>query len=228
MPEPTILLCGPALDAEESAVSLERLRGVTLPNATKFLVTTGKFDSDGSAKSVNVEADYPAETAYLQTLLRWSGNADLGDPRYRDGYDLYCLQRILARFKKFDYAVVLRAGTESFQQRWRDLTQAAEGQAFLTFEGGEAPHKVNILINLKDGRCRPFMEAAWELFRTGAVYGMQSYSLDAALRIALESVEIDERPRKAPRKTKPTPEAEAAGDSPAAPSQYQRIASQIE
>ena len=97
--EPTILLCGPALDAEESAVSLEVLRQVALPGAAKFLVTTGKFDTEGAAKGFNVEADYPAEPAYLQTLLRWSAAGGLDDPRFRDGYDLYCLGRILARHR---------------------------------------------------------------------------------------------------------------------------------
>jgi hypothetical protein len=72
MPEPRVLLCGPALDLAESAASLEMLRGIAMPDAEKFVVTTGKFDTQKDARAFNIEADYPAQTAYMQTLARWA------------------------------------------------------------------------------------------------------------------------------------------------------------
>lgn len=196
MPEPLILICGPALDANESAASLDLLRQVTLPNAVKFLVTTGKFDAEGAAKTVNVEADYPADPAYLQTLLRWAEIRELADPRFRDGFDLYCLRRILARFKKFDYAVLLRGGASNLKARWPKLQGSIEGRVFLTFHGaasagGAASPGPSLLIDFQDKRSAAFLDAAWELYLSGAVYGMADYSLDGALGTALDTVELE-------------------------------------
>lgn len=194
MPEPLILLCGPALDAGESAASLDLLRRVALENAAKFLVTTGKFDSEGEAKTVNVEANYPAETAHLQTLLRWADIGDLSDPRFRDGYDLYCLRRILGRFKKFHHAVVLRDGAAR-QDRWPELQERIGGRLFLTFgedSSDDSAARPSLIINVKDPRTSSFLDAAWELYRTGAVYGMPQYALDDALSIAVEALELEQ------------------------------------
>lgn len=196
MSEPRILLCGPALDAEESAASLDMLRQVTFPNAVKFVVTTAKFDAQGVAKCVNVQSDYPAELALLETMLRWSEVGDRGDPRFRDAYDLYCLRRILARHKKgFDYAVVLRGAAANFDERWPELQRSIEGGLFLTFgdasgiDGASAQVR-SFLVDLGDDRLGAFLEAAWQLFLTGAIYGLANYSLDTAFRIALDSVEL--------------------------------------
>lgn len=195
MPEPSILLCGPALDAEESAASLDLLRQVTLPNATKYLVTTGKFDSEGAAKTVNVDADYPADPAHLKTLAAWADAGSLGDPRFRDGYDLYCLRRIIARFKGFDYAVLLRSGAAAFQDRWPKLEEGVRGRFFQTFGRPSGATGKNLVIDLRDERSADFLDAAWEFYSAGAVYGMQGYSLDLALSTAVDSVGLERKLR---------------------------------
>lgn len=184
--EPTILLCGPALDAAESAASLEMLRQVALPGAAKFLVTTGKFDTEGAAKGFNVEADYPAEPAYLQTLLRWSEAGGLDDPRFRDGYDLYCLRRILARHGPFDFAVLLRGDAASFEASWPELGKHVDGRLYLTFGDEASP---SLLVDIQDVRSAAFLDTAWQLYVTGAVYGIDGYALDGALDLALEAIE---------------------------------------
>ena len=196
MPETSILLCGPALDARESAASLELLRQITVPNAAKFVVTTAKFDAQDVAKSVNVQSDYPAEPAYLQTLLNWSEIGDPGDPRFRDGYDLYCLRRILARHKRFDYAVMLRGAAHTVETRWPELQRSLEDRLFLIV-GEEPPSNSTaarlptFVINLRDERVDAFLDAASQLYLTGAVYGLTAYSLDTALSIALDSVQLE-------------------------------------
>jgi hypothetical protein len=200
--EPTILLCGPALDDAESAASLEMLRRVALPGAAKFLVTTGKFDTEGAAKGVNVEANYPAETAYLQTLLRWSETGGLADPRFRDGYDLYCLRRILARHGPFDFAVVLRGDTINLEASWPELRSGVDGRMFLTF-GDEA--SLSLLFDLQDSRASAFLDTAWQLYVTGAVYGIEGYALDRSLDLALEAIELERSIWKC------TPSADSAG-----------------
>ena len=185
------MLCGPALDAEESAASLELLRQVTLPNASKFLVTTGKFDAEGAAKSSNVEADYPPEPAQLQTVLRWAEGAGLTDPRFRDGYDLYCLRRIIARHGGFDHAVILRSGAAGLEARWSELKNSVEGRPFLTFGGGASGAGPSLLIDLRDERAVPLLDAACEFYLTGGVYGMDEYSLELALQTATDAIEME-------------------------------------
>jgi hypothetical protein len=224
LPEPAILLCGPALDAEGSAASLDLLRQVSLPNATKYLVTTGKFDAGGDAKTVNVETDYPADPPQLRSLLRWAEINDLEDGRFRDGYDLYCLRRILSRFKKFDYALVLRNGATSLPGWWPELQASIAGRTFLTFDGQGpgagtlSPHP-SLIIDLQDARTPAFLDAAWELYRTGAVYGLEPYSIAAALDTALAAVELEQALRQPPEEdgepdVSPQPAATLSAESP--------------
>jgi hypothetical protein len=213
--EQSLLLCGPALDANESAASLDVLRQITLPDAAKFVVATAKFDAQGVAKSVNVQSDYPGEPPYLETLLRWSGTGDLADPRFRDGYDLYCLRRILARQRGFDFAVMLRGGAATFEARWPELQRSVEGRLFLTFdeEGGidsTAAPVSSFLIDLRDERAGAFLDAGWQLYVTGAVYGLTAYSLGGALSIALDAVQL-ERSLREP-KTGPAADLEESAD----------------
>ena len=191
--EPTILLCGPALDAAESAASLEMLRQVALPGAAKFLVTTGKFDTEGAAKAFNVEADYPAEPAYLQTLLRWSEAGGLDDRRFRDGYDLYCLRRILARHGPFDFAVLLRGDAASLEAGWPELGKEVDGRLFLTFGDEASP---SLLVDLQDARAAAFLDTAWRFYVTGAVYGIDGYALDGALGLVLHPIDPEPSLRK--------------------------------
>jgi hypothetical protein len=210
-----MLLCGPALDTNESAASLDMLRQVTLSNAAKFVVTTAKFDAQDIAKSVNVQADNPREPAYLQTILNWSEIGDLADPRFRDGYDLYCLQRILARQKRFDYAVMLRGSAPAtFEARWPELQRAVEGRLFLTLDeepaiDSTAARLPTFLIDLRDERVGAFLDAAWQLYLTGAVYGLTAYSLERALSIALDSIELEA----SLREQRPTTELQESGET---------------
>ena len=194
MPEPTILCCGPALDPGESASSLEMLRRISLAGAAKFVVTTSKFDAGDDVKAVNVEGSYPAEPAVLQTLVRWAEGDGLQDPAFRDGYDLYCLSRILERHKRFEYAVLLRGGASTFDSRWSALRDEVNDRLVVTFDEdnagvGIANSRPSLLIDLGDERTLDFLAAALELYSTGAVFGMAEYSLDRALSIALSSVE---------------------------------------
>jgi hypothetical protein len=195
--DPRILLLGPALDEAESAVSLERLRHVMLPNINKFVVTTGKFDTQKSAKTFNAEAgaEYPSETAYLQTLAAWAEVSNPRGPRFRDGYDLFCLRSILARNAPVDHAILLRDPI-LIQERWRELRDGVDGKLFLTFDEPSSERDGaadNVLFNLADPRATAFLDLLWDLFAGGAVYGMAPYSLDLALSTAAEALHIQDK-----------------------------------
>lgn len=201
MSDPRILLIGPALDLAESALSLERLRQVARPDVTKLVVTTGKFDAAKEALTFNVEGEYPAEPAKLQTLARWA-EAGHVDPRFRDGYDLFCLTRILAKHKDYDFAVLLRDAT-NFDVRWDELMPAVEGKAVLEFSADATPKTrsdapSNLLFHLKSEDVPALLEFAWHLYDTGVVYAMTQYSFKRVLELASSGFQFQEAIRSKP------------------------------
>lgn len=203
MSDPRILLCGPALDAVESACSLEMLQSVTLPNVTKYVVVSGKFNVNKSVKAFNVDTGYPAEPVQLQTLAAWAEVPHRDDPRFRDGYDLFCLRGILAKNGPPDIAVLLRDSL-GFDELWPDLLANAQDKMFLTFSGSKPSAVVdatrqNILFNLQDENVHDLLDLGWDLYATGAVYGISPYSLDAAFMTAANAQrferELDRLPK---------------------------------
>lgn len=195
--DPRILLLGPGLNDVESAASLERLHRVILPNATKYVVAPGKFDTQKWAKTFNAEAgaEYPADAPYLHTLAAWAEVRDWQDPRFRDGYDFFCLRSILSREESFDYAILLREPV-LVQGRWRDLRVSADGKLFLTFSeeptGSASPAAQNVLFNLADPRTPAFLELLWDLFVTGVAYAMAPYSFEEALNAAADALRLED------------------------------------
>lgn len=194
MSERRVLLCGPALNADESADRLEMFSQIDLPGATKFVVTTGKFDAQKLARTFNVEADYPAEPACLQTMAGWAEVADRTGPCFRDGYDLFCLRRILAKDNAFEYAVILRDAA-NLEVRWPELQAQVSGRPYVCFGNGSAASSenlsgYNVMFNMQEDSASGCLELAWELYGSGAVYGMSPYSLETALATALDSLSL--------------------------------------
>ena len=188
MPEPRILVLGAASNAVESEEALARLNRVVLPNASKHVVTAGKFDSRAIAATLNVEAGYPAEPAVLQTLAAWAEVHDPTDPRFRDGYDLYCLRRLLTNGAEGDLALILREGTE-LGSNWPELQERIAGRLFLTFPSDQS-FLPSMLFNLTDPQATAFLDLAWELYFGGSVYAMDPYCLERALTAASDALRL--------------------------------------
>jgi hypothetical protein len=167
---------------------------VSWANVTKFVATVGKFDAEGTARCVNVEADYPAEPAYLQTLSRWSETSAEPDQRFRDGYDLYCFRRIVERHSRFEYAVLLREDPIDPSANMSELVAGMEGNLFRTFvqDFRSDTASSNLIVELRNPLIPAFLEIASDLYRSGAVYGMADYSLESALRVALGALEAEQ------------------------------------
>ncbi len=196
MSEPSILLFAPAIDSKETARSLTMLRSITLPNTTKYFATNGQFDGQNPPKSRDVEALYPAALPFLRTLGTWAERSNPSDERFRDGYDLYCLRTILDETEGFDFALLLRE-VEEFDEQWPELHTNVDGQAFLTFAalktGSPAPVAArNVIFDLGDRRVAGLVEAACELYFSGAAYAMPDYCLDDALATALHSMTLED------------------------------------
>lgn len=196
MSDARVLICGPAIDAAESADRLDMLGHIKLPTATKFVITTGKFDAHKAARTFNVEADYPAEPAHLQTLARSAETSSWPEPRFRDGYDLFCLRRLLAKHEGFDFAVLLREGT-GFDERWSELRSRINGKLFVTFDvkspsAPEGGTSTNLLIDLTDKRASVLLDRAGRLYASGTVYAIAAYSLDDTLHLALDALRLEQ------------------------------------
>lgn len=194
MLEPRILVCGPALNMSESEASLERLRHLSSPIFKKFVVTTDKFDSLHDVRSFSVEAEHPPEPAYLKTLGSWAGNADLTDQRFRDGYDLFCLRAILSGNAGLDFAILLREA-DQLDDRLPLLLSKVEGCLFLAFDSefdctSAARSRRNLLVDLSNPGVGDFLHFAWQLYVTGAVYAIDPYSLEDAMKAAAEGARI--------------------------------------
>lgn len=195
MSEPRLLICGPAINAAESTRCLAMMRGIDTPNATKFVITTGKFDAEQAASTFNIEASYPAEIAELQTLARAAEPEGAGKQCFRDAYDLYCLRRLVEERKGFEFAVLMRSAA-GFDELWPGLHSRVKGELFLTF----APQPVdetgliatNLVIDLTDERAGPFLDRIGEVYGSGASYSIAGYSLDAGLHVAFEAMGLEE------------------------------------
>jgi len=168
------------------------LRELNLPGATKFIVTTGKFDAQKLARTFNVEADYPAEPARLQTMAGWLEVPDLTVPCFRDGYDLFCLRRILAKDDAFEFAIILR-NAAGLEEGWSEILAQVSGKPYLCFENGSAVQSgassgCNVMFNLQEESTPAVLEMAWELYSSGAAYAMSPYNMEKALATALDGV----------------------------------------
>lgn len=190
MSDPAVLLVAPVLDEADSTASLQMLRNVGVPNATKVLVTNGKFDAQKLATTFNIETGYPPEPARLQTLAAWAEVPYRTDPRFRDGFDMFCLNKVIAKAGQFDCAVLVRDAT-GLQEAWADLVAELSDRLFSTFraEGDAGPG--NILFNLVAPRASRFLDAASELYATGAGFGITPYSLTNALMTTMQALDIE-------------------------------------
>lgn len=195
MSDPDLLICAAALDNRESEAQLDALRRLSVVNSSKFLVVTGKFETQKDARSFNVEAQYPAETALLQTVARWADAPSWPDPHFRDGYDLFCLRRVLEGQGDFGLALLWRDGMD-FAEHWPKLREDLGDSLFLTFgvaqtaSGSAGP---NLLVNLERSGAGSFLSRAVNFFITGRSFAIEPYSLARCLELAAETVALEER-----------------------------------
>jgi hypothetical protein len=195
--DPAILILATAEDAAEVPARLAKLGDVRLPNASKYLSAPGKFDAKGLAKTFNVDSGYPAAPAQLQTLHAWAELLDEPDPRFRDAYDLFCLRALIERSDPFDYAILLgdgagvadeltklpaRLGNDLFAPLGRSTSDPSKDSA-----------RESILFDLVNERASNFLNLAWELYVTGAAYGISPYSFARVLTIAADAQRIEQQ-----------------------------------
>jgi len=166
------------------ADALAMLGQVRLPNATKYVVTAGKFDTGKAAKTFNMDAGYPAAPAHLQTLAVWA-EVGSGDLRPRDARDLWALGEILRREQDFDFALLLRQAAD-VDEIWPELMRKVEVEPFAVFGSG-----MNVMFDVRSDSARELIECLLEFYRSGAVYAIGQYSMDSALAAAAQSLRLE-------------------------------------
>jgi hypothetical protein len=181
------LLLASALDGCESAVVLGNLRSLNFPNATRYLATHGKVETQSVAKIFNVERGYPARLAALQTISAWAELPYQTDMRFRDGFDLYCLSTMAAAEEGFDYAILVRDPT-GLQLDWTKLQTSIEGRLVRVLEPGP-----NVLFNFRDHRMTRFFDCLGELYESGVAYAIEPYCISDALSAAENALRIEDR-----------------------------------
>ena len=184
MSDSALLILGPAFDADESARSLANLARIDLPAGTKFVVTRGKVPTDGTVKTFNIDNGYPAEIAELRTLATFAGRGFRDDPCFRDGYDLFCIRRLLERHGEFDRLLLMR-DPDARAAHWPGMQARAADRLFAT----DADDR-NLLLNLAEPSCRAMIDMAWALYHSVAAHALHPYGLGTALTAASEAVEL--------------------------------------
>jgi hypothetical protein len=162
--------------------ALEMLRPAEIPGLTKCVLTTAKFDTKKAAKTFNIEANYAREAVELQTLAAWSElGAELSAERLADGLELFALRSIIERDGPFEY-VILQRQASALAERWPALKDEIGERLYLDL-GNEG-----LLLNLAGPYGSALIDTLWELHLTGAVYGLENYSLAAALAVAADAI----------------------------------------
>jgi hypothetical protein len=188
LPNCTTVVLAVEPDRSQAEAWLERLAAAAIPNAVAYVATTGKIGTRGLAKSFNIESGYPPEPALLQTLSAWSEVAIEQDRRFRDALELHCLRKVLAEQPDADFAVLLRT-VFTAERSWPALTNECRERLFFSFEGPvDEPAKRNVLLYTGGPRSAEFLDLAWEIFQTGAAYGLDPYSLDEVLAGAADAL----------------------------------------
>lgn len=182
MPEPRILLCGPAPSRTEPAKALAMLGATDLPKLTKCVLTDAKFDTQKAAKTFNIDADYSPVPPQLQTLGAWAGLPPTAD-QVADAIELYALRSIIERDGPFGYAILQR-GPGDIAKQWPTLREKIADRPFLCFGKG------NVLLNLGKPNAH-FLDLMWDLYVSGAAYAIDPYSFEAALGVAAEAMQLD-------------------------------------
>jgi hypothetical protein len=166
------------------AEALEMLRPAELPKVTKCVLTNAKFDTAKAAKTFNIEANYAADPVRLQTLAAWSGLKERSAEQLADGLELFALRAVIERDGPFGYVILQRHAAE-LTERWPVLAEEISERLYMDFGSG------NLLLNLRSPPGSAIVDALWELYLSGAVYGFTDYSFGTAVAAAAQAVELN-------------------------------------
>jgi hypothetical protein len=98
-----------------------------------------------------------------------------------DGLELFALRTIIKRDGPFDFVILQRQASD-LAERWPALKDEIGERLYLDL-GDEG-----LLLNLAGPCGSALIDTLWGLHLTGAVYGLDNYSLAAALAVAANAI----------------------------------------
>ncbi|QIK78070.1 hypothetical protein G7077_03230 [Sphingomonas piscis] len=180
MPSSRVLLIGPSPSRVPPSQALEMLRLAELPKLTKCVLTDSKIEPQSVAKTFNIEAGYAADAAQQATFANWSGLQPKPTEQLLDGQEIFAVRTVVERDGPFGYVILQRQAAD-LTQLWPKLEQEIGDSLYLDLGDG------NFVLNLRATGGLTLLDDLWELYRTGAVYGLVSYSFGLALDVAVQA-----------------------------------------
>lgn len=190
MSEPKILLfgCGHAGADPERCLAL--VEQIAIPADQRLVLSSGKFDARKRARTLNIEAGYPAAMIAFQNRFRLANDRD-AQLHFEDGFDILSICENIDRLSGFEYLLLMR---RAFKQpsSWSDMTEQMNGRHFLIIDlmmGSDenVSDTCNVLIDLRDSE-RLFLLALRDIFETGTAFAIEPYSFQKVLDIAADAV----------------------------------------
>lgn len=191
MSDPKILLFGCGNAGADPDRALSRIEQITLPAGERLVLSSGKFDARKRARTLNIEAGYPAAMIAFQNRFRHADDVD-ARLHFEDGFDILSISESMDRLAGFDFLLMMRSDIKQ-SIAWPDVTDQMRNRHFLLFDseiGAAAvtPEARNILIDLRDPK-KAFLLAMRDIYQTGAAFAVEPYSLATVLDLVSDAVE---------------------------------------
>ena len=150
--------------------------------ATLYLFTDHKFESQSSVIVKNIESDYGTAAIYLRNTARCAAASGAADYA-REGLDLLCLERALDISQADVFFLMRHEGTLSDA----DLGWLEQNRTNVVREVPAADGNTNYLFDCRRESTKKAISLALDLYRSGALLSLSNPSLGRALWTA-ESV----------------------------------------
>lgn len=198
LPEPAIAFLACPADFYNPAPALDWLAQISSikghRESSLFLAVGTKFTPPSGVRTFNIEAHYPAELAQLATHFAWSSIGETGRLMHRDARALFCLRNFAQAHSDTRHIVLILDGLrksdmliDSLEARPAAAPLCCIGQ---TDQGQSAEGAPALIFDRNHPDAEAALTVALDIALTGAIYGIQPYSLDALLEQMTQGLSI--------------------------------------
>ncbi len=188
LPELSLAFLGCPADLEDPAPAIDWLSQsvdkLEQRNAVRFLAVNTKFKAPPGLRTINVGTNYPSELALLATHANWTKAYHQGSQQYRDAQALFCLHRFVQAHPDVE-RIVLIAKDPGGDIDIAPLLETASARPFQWLESNREKSAITSIGPIVFNRSNPDSDTALKLALnialTGAIYGLDPYSLEALL-----------------------------------------------
>ncbi len=166
----------PATEAAFAMLSQVKDKGLR-----RLLISTERFDGKGRVKMQNLNAGYGAEPVALRNVLTRALGRESQGVLADDAMDLLCLGPLLER-DGLDAIVLMRCTTD-FGAEVRAWLDSPPDLPFLSLGTGSDPTRTTA-FRMDHPKLAILVDLSLDMFRSGAVFGLDPYSFDTVLHSA--------------------------------------------